>query len=230
MRLGGITAALATQYRALVEASGTRQVLELASGSGETSADLHARAGFRSPSGVMLIFSDLAPRQGHWAGIGERYSVAVQTVGEPVDATEVPAELGAGRVWLVVNAFHHLAFDQAAALLGRAAQSASGIFIAENFGANMLATLPCGVVGMLAAFLNPALTGRDRVSKAVFTYLIPLIPLVVAWDGLVSALRMHRPADVQSMIAPWPAWEWELREFKYLWLGRGTVLIGHPRV
>jgi hypothetical protein len=150
-------------------------------------------------------------------------------VGAPVDATDVPLAFGADHVWLLLNAFHHLDVDQATALLGRAVQSARGLFISENFGPNILATLPCGVVGMLAALLNPLLTTRDRLLKATLTYLLPVIPLVVAWDGLVSALRMHRPADVRAMTARWPSWEWELREFRYLVVGRGTVLVGRRR-
>jgi hypothetical protein len=229
MRLGGISAALATPYRSLVTLSGARQVLELASGSGETSTHLHALARFDAGSDITLSLSDLTPRTEHWATLGERFSVPVCFVDVPVDATAVPAAIGAGRVWMLLNAFHHLEVDQATAMLERAVQSGKGVFISENFGASVLATLPCGVVGMLAALLNPLLTKRDRVLKASLTYLLPVIPLVVAWDGLVSAMRMHRPADVRAMTARWPAWEWELRDFRYLLIGRGTVLVGRPR-
>lgn len=229
MRLGGISAALATHYRSLVGLSGARQVLDLASGSGETSTHLHAQARFDAASDITLSLSDLMPRTEHWATLGERFSVPVCFVDTPLDATDVPAVFGAGRVWMLLNAFHHLEVDQATAMLERAVHSAKGVFISENFGASVLATLPCGVVGMLAALLNPLLTKRDRLLKASLTYLLPVIPLVVAWDGLFSALRMHRPGDVRAMTARWPAWEWELRDFRYLVIGRGTVLLGRPR-
>ncbi|MCC6523166.1 MAG: hypothetical protein IT373_10935, partial [Polyangiaceae bacterium] len=36
------------------------------------------------------------------------------------------------------------------------------------------------------------------VPRLLFTYLVPLLPLTIFWDGLVSALRAYRPAELRA--------------------------------
>jgi hypothetical protein len=35
--------------------------------------------------------------------------------------------------------------------------------------------------------------------RVLLTYVVPLFPLVIFWDGLVSALRAHRPEELRRM-------------------------------
>lgn len=43
-----------------------------------------------------------------------------------------------------------------------------------------------------------------RASPLVLTYLLPLIPLVFAWDGTVSALRAYSPDELLTLAARVP--------------------------
>ncbi|RMF50860.1 MAG: class I SAM-dependent methyltransferase, partial [Anaerolineae bacterium] len=50
-----------------------------------------------------------------------------------------------------------------------------------------------------------------RWSRLLLTYLLPILPLLIAWDGLVSHLRAYSADDLRALAAevhvPGYAWE-----------------------
>ena len=65
-----------------------------------------------------------------------------------------------------------------------------------------------------------------RVSRVVLTYLLPLIPVLVAWDGTVSALRAYTPDELLELARSTPGSE------RYVWeagtAGSALYLTGIP--
>ena len=65
--------------------------------------------------------------------------------------------------------------------------------------------VPLNVLAMMP-FARPF-----RWPYLVFTYLIPLLPLIVFWDGIVSMLRIYSPEQMreltESLQAPDYVWE-----------------------
>jgi hypothetical protein len=65
----------------------------------------------------------------------------------------------------------------------------------------------------------------------LWTYVIPIIPLVLLFDGVVSCLRTYRPQELREIVE-------KLRSCQYNWevgelAGRRapvTYLIGYPKV
>jgi hypothetical protein len=51
-----------------------------------------------------------------------------------------------------------------------------------------------------------------RWAWLVFTYLIPLLPLIVFWDGVVSMLRIYSPEQMKALTAEFqaPNYLWEV--------------------
>ena len=62
---------------------------------------------------------------------------------------------------------------------------------------------PKGVLGSLfiplLVLLFTPLIRPLTLPRLVLTYVVPLFPLVIFWDGLVSALRAHRPEELRWM-------------------------------
>jgi hypothetical protein len=113
---------------------------------------------------------------------------AVSYIEYPVDAGDVPKDLRGFRT--LFSSFHHFDPDSARKILGDAAEGREGIGIFEVNERDPLALLLTHVtpVAVLAAmpFIKP------RTWKRFFwTYLVPAIPLVAGWDGLVSNLRAY---------------------------------------
>jgi hypothetical protein len=231
MKWGGIVRALLPAYREFLARTEGAEVLELCSGSGETARLLLDRLSAAEPaSGVpRLVLTDLTPRTELWRALCAGRLDALSFVPGRIDATSVPKELGAGRSRLILNAFHHFTPPMARAILQDAYESSEGIFIAENFGRNPLGTIPCGLFGIPAAFANPLLTSRQRLAKALLTYLLPIIPAAVVWDGFVSSLRVYTDRDLLAMTRDLEDFEWRGGGFQYSAFGRGRFFYGVPR-
>jgi hypothetical protein len=148
-----------------------------------------------------------------------------------VDARAIPPELRGCRT--LFTAFHHFPPAEARALLARAAEERVPIAVFE-----FTARRPARLLGML---LSPALVWRDTLAlpdrgwpRLFWTYLLPVVPLVYLWDGLVSNLRSYTPDELRRMTDSIgePAYEWEIGgvagplEITYL---LGTPAAGQPR-
>lgn len=117
---------------------------------------------------------------------------------EPLNAMQVPAELTG--VWTMFSAFHHFPPEAAHAILRHAFEHRRAIAIFESGSGTWL-----GVVSMLgvplAVLALMPFARPFRWSYALFTYLLPVIPLLVLWDGLVSMLRIYSPEQLQELTA-----------------------------
>ncbi len=77
----------------------------------------------------------------------------------------------------------------------------------------------------VALFARPMTIGR-----AVFTFLIPLVPLCFAWDGAVSAGRAYGESDFQKLLSQFSQTD------KYRWTYKSipkggtsfSVIVGQP--
>lgn len=125
-----------------------------------------------------------------------------------VDATRVPPELTGTRT--MFSAFHHFRPEAARAILADAFQRRRSICIFEAGSGGLL-----GVATMLLVPLNVlammALARPFRWAHLLFTYLIPLLPLILFWDGVVSMLRMYSPEQMQRLTKDLraPDYDWE---------------------
>ena len=68
-----------------------------------------------------------------------------------------------------------------------------------------------------------------------FTYVVPVIPVFIFWDGVVSCLRVYSPKQLEELVAPlreeFPTYTWEVGRIR---LGMApayaTSLIGMPKL
>ena len=149
-------------------------------------------------------------------------------VADPVDATQVPHNLTGVRT--IFSGFHHFRPYGAKAILKSAFDSGRAICIFEGgqgtlAGILMMLLVPVNVL-LLMPFARPF-----RWGYLVFTYLIPMLPFIVFWDGVVSMLRIYSPQQMQELTH-------DLQKADYSWeMGRIEVrgmpgglpyLIGRP--
>jgi hypothetical protein len=70
-----------------------------------------------------------------------------------------------------------------------------------------------------------------RTLPLVLTYLPPVLPLLIWWDGLASTLRTYREEELRALISEIrePGYDWSVQEVS---VPRGpipvTVLVGRP--
>ncbi len=150
---------------------------------------------------------------------------------EPVDATSVPAELRGFRT--LFSSFHHFAPEQARALLQDAVNKGEGIGIFEATHRSVPALIVMLLVPLMVLIFTPFIR-PFRLSRLLWTYVIPAVPLFVLFDGIVSCLRTYTPTELRALVAGLsPAaneYCWEIGEEKPKRGGLPvTYLIGYPK-
>lgn len=222
----------APAYRGFVEKLRTamerleqQELLDLCSGSGGPARMIVQllRAQGRK---VSARLSDLFPNVAAYRSLEKETSGVLRGVEYPVDAADVPEELRGFR--LIANGFHHFPPPQAARVLADAVTKQQGIAVIEMVNRSFFAFVSVGI-GLVLALLSAPFIKPLRVSRLVFTYLVPLVPLCLLWDGVVSCLRVYSPAELQELVSQinTNGYEWDIGAFR---LGPGVVtyLIGIP--
>lgn len=147
---------------------------------------------------------------------------------DPVDAKHIPAELRGFRT--LFTSFHHFQPIEARAILQDAVDCQQGVGIFELPGRNLLTVLLVFLVPIVAFAVVPFVR-PFRLSRLIWTYLIPVNLVVLFLDGIVSCLRAYSPAELSDLTRGLSAsgYTWEIGEER-----RGltsvpvTYLVGYP--
>ena len=111
--------------------------------------------------------------------------------------------------------------------LADAVKHADGFAMAEVTSPTPRALATMLLMPLFAWILTPRMR-PFRWSRLLLTYLIPLIPLVVLWDGLVSCLRTRTPQELLELTASFAEYDWVAGYARGSWLAP-VYLIGRPR-
>jgi hypothetical protein len=140
---------------------------------------------------------------------------------------KVPSELKGFRT--MFTSFHHFSPEEARAILQNAVDAGEGIGIFEITRRAPL-TLGLMFAWALMPFVYTPWIRPFRWSRLLWTYLVPIIPLVFLFDGVVSCLRTYRPQELREIVDKLTAgeYQWEIGEHSS---GRVpiTYLIGYAR-
>jgi hypothetical protein len=152
----------------------------------------------------------------------------IKWLADPVDAKHVPPCLSGVRT--MFSAFHHFRPEAARAILTDAFVHRRAICIFESGSGTLLGIAAMLGVPVAVLALMP-LARPFRWAYFVFTYLVPLTPLMVLWDGIVSMLRIYSPEQMQKLTEDLqaPDYVWELGQITVRGIpDRLPYLIGRP--
>jgi hypothetical protein len=142
----------------------------------------------------------------------------------------VPPELPGLRT--IFNAFHHFRPREARAILASAVKAARPIAVFELVGREWPMILSIPFVALASLFVMPTVRPL-RWSWLFFTYVVPVIPLLIAFDGVVSCLRVYSVAELEGLTEGIPRGDGRYRfEAGRVRIGKlpvhATYLIGMP--
>jgi hypothetical protein len=146
---------------------------------------------------VPAVLTDKYPDPAVAAGLAERCGNALSVSLQPVDAMALPAQFTGCRT--LFNSFHHFRPAEARRIVEDAYRCSQpiGIFeITERTLPRLLLSFPASFLGvfLLLSRMRPRLR-----AWWIFTWILPVIPLLVAWDGFVSHLRTYTPAEIRRL-------------------------------
>jgi len=216
---------LAPRLAQLVDGTAEGRIVDLcAGGGGPYPALLDAVDAARGGRKTALVLTDLRPNvdAGRRIGAGD---ARVTLEPRSVDALAVPPELGGVRT--LFDGLHHFAPADARALLADAARSRAPILVAEASERSPAAIVASVFIPLFVLLVMPLVKPRSWPALAL-TYLVPILPLAIFWDGLVSCLRTYRVDELRALVAGLDdGYRWEAGTVKKA--GRNiTFLVGEP--
>jgi hypothetical protein len=140
--------------------------------------------------------------------LGEDQKSTIRYWPEPVDAARVPAALSGTRTMFA--SFHHFRPAAAHAILQDAFLQRRPICIFEAPSRTPAAIASALLIPILVLVLTPSVRPLTAV-QVLFTYLVPILPLLVFWDGLISQFRTYSVEELRELTRDLrsPAYRWE---------------------
>jgi hypothetical protein len=220
---------IAGKLAAAVTASGAERVVDLCSGGGGPWPWLYRAfqaKNSQARSHVEIFLTDKFPNVEAFESIRSSSGGVVNFTAKPVEATDVPREIDGFRT--IFSSFHHFTPEEASDIFRSAVDRGQGIGIFEAARRRPFSILLTFLMP-LGALLFVPLIRPFRFSLFFWTYVIPVIPFVLWFDGLLSCLRAYLPDELRQIIAALPAndYEWEIGETQGL-LSPVTYLLGYP--
>ncbi|NMO19047.1 hypothetical protein HPC49_37370 [Pyxidicoccus fallax] len=206
-RLGLFDATAEVLARGL-RASDTRTLLDLGSGGRGPLPRLRRLLAERHGVDADVVLTDKYPN----AQAGERaHAEGATYLDRSVDALRVPADLRGMRT--LFNALHHFRPEDARAVLADAQARGVPIAAFESVRRTPGGLLSMLLVPLLVLLFTPLVRPMTPL-RLLLTYVIPVAPLIIFWDGLVSALRIHRPEELRALTASLAreGYTWEVGE------------------
>ncbi len=209
----------------------TMQILDLCSGGTGPWVRLHTQLNIAGLP-VKVTLTDKYPNPESIQKWDDASQEGIEYLTEPVDALDVPSHFRGMRT--IFEGFHHFKPEEAKLILKDAVEKrvAIGIFEASL-------KLPLGPIIFLLSplmtlvgyiFVTPFIKPHSW-SRFIWTYLLPIVPLVTCWDGLVSFLRVYSQKDLRELTTT-------LARNDYTWeIGQAstgtplfvfTYLVGYP--
>lgn len=195
--------------QALVDAHETRipeiLIVDLCSGGG---GPISALVADLASDGVAIevTLTDKFPNIAAMTRLAALDPAHIHACTEPVDAACVPADLAGVRT--IFNAFHHFAPGAARAVLQNAVDASQPICIFEVPERSIPMLLPFLFTPIYIWIVTPFIR-PFRLSRIVFTYLLPLVPLTCWWDGVASALRAYTVNELLALTSGLDGFEWQ---------------------
>ncbi len=206
-----------------IEACGAERVIDLCSGGGGPwlSPAWRSALGDRAP--LTVVLTDKFPSTALPARVGGNVSCVTFSV----DAARVPDSLRGFRT--IFSSFHHFPDAVALDILGDAVRCGEGFAMAEVTSRTPRAFATMLLMPLFDWILTPTMR-PFRWSRLLLTYLLPLIPLVVLWDGIVSCFRTRTPEELLALTSSFPQYAWQAGYAR----GQGSwlapvYLIGRPK-
>ena len=161
--------------------------------------------------------------------VAQRHPELITPIYTPVDATNVPPKLSFPAC-TIISAFHHFSPTVAQDILKNCVDQNRAVFIVEPFTRNLKrATAPVPALAT-AAYLHPLKAEKRQFLKAFFTYGVPLIPLIGAWDATISFFRIYSKKMLMDMVTPFKkSFHWRYEEVPYTPFGTALVFYGIPK-
>lgn len=205
-------------------------IIDLGSGGGGAIEQVHQNLLKETKQKVLITLTDKFPNPAAWQYLQQKTNDLIGFYPNSVDANQVPDVLKGVRT--LFSAAHHFEPEQLQSILKAAVDQQKGICLFDGGDKNLFLLLGSIVFHPLVFFFCTPFFRPFKISRILFTYFIPLIPLCTIWDGCVSLLRLYRPKELLQLAESIPDhnYTWKAGLVKNKFGLHVTYLIGYPKL
>ena len=134
-------------------------------------------------------------------------------------------------LYLSINAFHQLNPVEAKNLLYKIAKNGQPLVIVEGNNDSLWQVIGMTIFVPLTVLLTAPFVQPFRFARLIFTYLIPILPVVTLLDGFFALFKLYAPADLDELTADILVenYNWESGKMDNGRGGKIIYLIGSPQ-
>jgi hypothetical protein len=202
-----------------IRKSGENRIIDLGSGGGGGLLWLNSELKKTIPD-LKIILTDYYPNIPafeYTRQLADNFGFATKSV----DAKDVPKELKGFRTMFL--SLHHFKPKDAQQILQNAIDSKASIGIFEG-QERSLPSLLAMFFSPISVLLTTPFIRPFKIGRILFTYLIPIVPLFVWWDGIISSLRTYSVREMKELVEQLEnkdSFDWEISKIRS---GPGIIL------
>ncbi|MGI4020049.1 MAG: hypothetical protein ACRYFA_00955 [Janthinobacterium lividum] len=214
----------------VLEKTNENNVIDLGSGGGGAIEQIHQNISRQTMQSIQITLTDKFPNPAAWQYIHQKTNGLINFYADPVDANLVPDQLKGVRT--LFSAAHHFKPAQLQSILKAAVRQQKGICLFDGGDKNPLMFLGAIIFQPLFFFFLTPFIRPFKISRILFTYLIPVIPFCTVWDGCVSLVRLYRPKELLQLAESISNqnYTWKAGRVKNKLGLHVTYLIGYPNL
>jgi len=173
--------------------------MECCSGSGETLELIRSQLDKKEFLGIEFLLSDIQPHSEFVKNINQSCDPAFRYIDQSVDVTEMKSDFNHPKIF--INSFHHFSEEQVKLIFDSNFNQGNEIIIMEYVRNSLMGYLTMLMGPIIVLLTLPFVVKFKHLPiMIVFTYLIPLFPLMMLWDGFVSCLHEYSVKKLTQLV------------------------------
>ncbi len=180
-----------------IKSAGNHKIIDIASGGGGGLLKLAEHLKQEHPN-LKIILSDYYPNLNAFKRTKSKMPDIFDYIEYPVNAMDVPTDVKGFRTQFL--SLHHFKREDAKAILQNAIDCNQPIGIFEAQQRNIKSLIPMLLSPITVLLMTPFIR-PFKLGRLLFTYLIPILPLFILWDGVISVLRTYTIDELKQMIS-----------------------------
>ena len=226
--LGGVYDPIVPRLNSALESAGTHRIVDLCSGAGGPWLRIQPILEQQNHQPVEVYLTDKYPNVVTLKEVRRASHGKINYSADPIDAASLPPHLKGFRT--IFSSYHHFDSQQAAAILLNAVNNGQGVGIFEAARRHPLTIILVAAMPLMSLLVSPFIR-PFRFSRLFWTYILPVIPFVLFYDGVVSCLRAYSTSTLLRLTRNLPAqnYQWQIgEENRALHVLPITYLVGFP--
>jgi SAM-dependent methyltransferase len=181
-------------------------ILDVCSGTGRAIEMLIINAKRKAIILPKFYVSDLYPSLEDFKALQNNYPNQIDFIEHRLDLEK--SDIDDYRLVTIFSALHHFKPDKASLILNNLLEKGVSIIIFENFVREYkfiflyLLGAPFIIVANAIALLRSQAIPKYALFDILLTIIVPIFPIMLYFDGLVSILRTYRADEVKKMLKP----------------------------